>query len=89
MDISWLPLAAFIITAAGWITREVWRWIIANRQEEHEKMELLKFAMEIIITRIREETDPDVIQKLDTKLKDLDDALIDMTNKTFKTSRRT
>lgn len=42
MDFGWLSLAAFILTAIGWISRELWRWRKAKRQAALDASETLK-----------------------------------------------
>ena len=57
MDFGWLPIAAFILTAIGWISRELWRWRKAKSQAAHDASETLKDKKalhEEMISKIKE-----------------------------------
>jgi len=60
VDIGWLPLAAFILTALGWISREIWRWRKAKRLATEDATKTLnqkKTLLEEMLSKIEDVND--------------------------------
>ncbi len=76
MDFGWLPLAAFIITAIGWISRELWSWQKAKRQAAHDASETLKDKKALLEDLISKIEDAGQKEELQLQLEEVNAALL-------------
>jgi len=76
MDTSWLPLAAFILTAIGWISREVWRWQKAKRLATEDAVNTLHQKKALIKDLISKTGDSNDKDTLIAQLNEVDVALM-------------
>jgi len=76
MDFGWLPLAAFILTAIGWISRELWRWRKAKRQAAHDASETLRDKKALLEDLISKIEDAGQKEKLQLQLDEVNAALL-------------
>lgn len=71
-----LPLAAFILTAIGWISREIWRWRNAKRQAAHDASKILSDKKKLLEEMISKTEDTSSKQTLLTQLDEVNAALL-------------
>jgi tetratricopeptide (TPR) repeat protein len=76
MDFGWLPLAAFILTALGWISRELWRWRKAKGQAAHDASETLKDKKALLEDLISKIEDAGQKEELQLQLDEVNAALL-------------
>ena len=71
-----LTLAAFILTAIGWISREIWRWRKAKMQAAHDAGTILKERKAHLEAMIAETEDADRKQTLIAQLDEVNALLV-------------
>lgn len=76
MDGNWLPLAAFILTAIGWLSRELWRWRKAKGQAAHDASETLKDKKTLLEEMISKIEDASQKEELQLQLDEVNAALL-------------
>ncbi|GAI55992.1 unnamed protein product, partial [marine sediment metagenome] len=76
MDIGWLSLAAFILTAIGWISREIWRWRKAKREATKDAIETLNDSKTLLQGMLNEVEDASQKDELRLQLDEVNTALL-------------
>ncbi len=76
MDFSVLPLAAFILTAIGWLSREIWRWRKAKRLAAEDAVNTLNQRKALLEDMISKVEDDDSKQTLVAQLDEVNVALL-------------
>lgn len=76
MDTGWLPLAAFILTAIGWLSRELWRWRKAKRQAAYDASDTLKDKKTLLEDMISKAEDTTRKEEFNTQLEEVNAALL-------------
>jgi len=76
MDIGWLPLGAFILTALGWLSRELWRWRKARRQAAYDSSQTLKDKKTLLEEVISKTEDTKRKDDLNNQLEEVNAALL-------------
>ena len=75
-EYTWLPLAAFILTAIGWLSRELWRWRNTRRQAAHDASKTLSDKKKLLEEMISKTEDASSKQTLTTQLDEVNAALL-------------
>jgi len=75
MDAGWLPLGAFILTAIGWISREIWQWRKAKRLATEDAVTTLNQKKALIDDMISKAHDSSNKVNLTTQLDEVNAAL--------------
>jgi len=76
MDTGWLPLAAFILTAIGWLSREIWRWRRAKREATKDAIEILMKRKTLLQEMLNEIEDASQKGELCLQLDEVNTALL-------------
>jgi len=88
MDISALPLAAFILTAIGWISRELWRWRNTKRQAAYDASKTLSDKKKLLEEMISKIEDVSFKQTLLIQLDEVNAALLGLYAKRLRQTLR-
>ena len=89
MDGNWLPLAAFILTAIGWISRELWRWRKAKGQAAHDASETLKDKKALLEEMISKIEDTSQKEELQVQLDEVNAALLGLHSERLRRTLKT
>ena len=81
MDIGWLPLAAFILTAIGWLSREIWRWRKVKRLATEDAVSTLNQKRALIESLISKADDSKDRNNLIAQLDEVNAALLGLYTK--------
>lgn len=76
MDTGWLPLAAFILTAIGWLSREIWRWRKAKRLATEDATKTLNQKKILLEEMLPKTEDTNEKKNLTTQIDEVNAALL-------------